>query len=112
MARPIQNTAAVRPVAVPAWNQLQAALAVSAPACADDARYIADALTPADKNELAEICAACPILIACAAYAATEQPDGGFWPGQQLTITRRGAIWRGHDGAPARAITSRKTANP
>jgi len=45
--------------------------------------FIADDLTPADAHALSTICAACPVMALCAAYAAIARPLAGFWAGHR-----------------------------
>lgn len=75
----------------PAYDQLGAALDDTVPDCAGDGRYIADHLTNSDKQDMSEVCGACPLLTLCSTYAATERPGGGWWPGTNLKIRRNAA---------------------
>ena len=59
---------------------LDAALASAEPACADDARFVAD---DPPEAALAWICASCPVLVECGAYAKAVRPRAGFWAGRQ-----------------------------
>lgn len=70
--------------AAAAWTQLSAALLSHEPACAGDPRFISDGRTPTLSADLAAVCATCPILAACRAYATTARPHtmAGFWGGR------------------------------
>jgi len=78
--RPEQGPAPMRPGPAAAWARLRAALATTTPDCAEDGRYTLDALAPGEAEYLARVCADCPLLAACAGYAAEAKPTGGFWP--------------------------------
>lgn len=53
------------------------------PDCQGDNRYIDDGISTATRAELAAICAACPLLDPCRAYARAARPTGGYWPGAE-----------------------------
>ena len=44
-----------------------------------------DQVGVAGEARMAEICARCPVLVACGDYAATVQPTAGFWAGSFWT---------------------------
>ncbi|WP_053352228.1 hypothetical protein [Leucobacter musarum] len=75
----------MKPAAAVAWNLLGEALDRATPLCAGNDKFIADTLTPDDRDALAAVCELCPIRHPCAAYAAAAKPTGAFWP----TITTR-----------------------
>jgi hypothetical protein len=56
----------------------------TAPACADDDRYVTepDALLPGAIDLMADICQGCPLLAACRDYGRRARPTGGFWAGR------------------------------
>lgn len=56
----------------------------TAPACADDDRYVTepDALLPGAIDLMADICQGCPLLAACGDYGRRARPTGGFWAGR------------------------------
>lgn len=56
----------------------------TAPACADDDRYVAepDELLPGDLDLMADVCQSCPLLAACGDYGRRARPTGGFWAGR------------------------------
>ena len=60
------------------------------PECADDPRYITDRpdLEPGDRETMAAICAACPLLAPCAEFAQAAEPPAGWWPGHNLRIRK------------------------
>lgn len=68
------------PAAATALRALDSALAAENPACLNDERFVADHLTQAQRTELTNICAGCPLLTPCAAYTAAARPTGGHWP--------------------------------
>lgn len=82
-----------------AWDALSDALAVATPACEGDSRFIADALSAAEQERLRKVCASCPIMAACAAFADASPgwSMAGFWGGSKR-------------GTPVRASAPRKRA--
>ncbi|WEK62087.1 MAG: WhiB family transcriptional regulator [Candidatus Microbacterium colombiense] len=70
-----------------AWAALQSEMATHEPACAGDDRFTDDKRSTAITEDLAAICAACPVLDACRRYATTARPHklAGYW----------GMKWRG-----------------
>lgn len=51
--------------------------------CKDDDRFTADSATlPDSARTMAALCAECPALAACDAYATAALPAAGFWAGQ------------------------------
>lgn len=72
--------------AASAWANLQDALSATAPSCAGDARFTDDGRADSANADLAPICATCPVLAECAAYARAEKTSrlaGGFWAGKR-----------------------------
>lgn len=68
-----------------AWADLQRALMASDPACRDDARFVDDGRSATANRDLASVCASCPILAECRAYAraAPRHAIVGFWGGRR-----------------------------
>ena len=66
-----------------AYEALAFAMENDRPLCADDPRFTADDLTQTDVNELGQICAICPLVEFCSAYAAIERPKVGVWAGKR-----------------------------
>jgi len=66
-----------------AYTSLTLAMEHTPAACAQLDLFIADDLTPADAHALSTICAACPVMALCAAYAAIARPLAGFWAGHR-----------------------------
>lgn len=50
------------------------------PHCAGMPEYTADGLSAEDRERLAGVCAGCPLLAECQAFAIASKPTGGFWP--------------------------------
>lgn len=78
------------PEASSAWKALGAALEITDPSCRGDARFTADGLTPSDQAELGTICAACPLLDPCSAFAETmpRWSASGLWAGKRRDTAR------------------------
>lgn len=55
-------------------------LRTTRPACAGMPEYTADRITAEDRERLAGICAGCPLIAECRAFAIASKPTGGFWP--------------------------------
>jgi hypothetical protein len=69
------------------WSVLQSALLCAAPSCAGDDRFTADDLTTADVAELGAVCAGCPLLRECRAFADSVPywaSWAGVWAGVRL----------------------------
>lgn len=68
-----------------AWEALSAALTASAPACKGDVRFTDDGRADAANADLAPLCASCPVLDPCHAYALAEAQHCivGYWAGQR-----------------------------
>jgi hypothetical protein len=64
-----------------AWEDLNDALEEYRPACRGDAVFTAEQLTPEQRAYCASICATCPVLDLCDAYAATANVKAGYWGG-------------------------------
>ncbi|MFI2361894.1 WhiB family transcriptional regulator [Promicromonospora sp. NPDC019610] len=47
--------------------------------------WISETTTPGQRAAMARVCAACPVLTACAAEVATTPTTAGFWAGQDHT---------------------------
>ncbi|RKE60516.1 WhiB family transcriptional regulator [Microbacterium sp. AG238] len=71
--------------AASAWAELQDALAATTPSCAGDGRFTDDGRADSANAQLVEVCATCPVLDACAAYARAEKNHRlvGFWAGRR-----------------------------
>ncbi|WP_298944045.1 WhiB family transcriptional regulator [uncultured Microbacterium sp.] len=82
-----------------AWDALSDALTTSTPACDSDARFVADLPSAADVAHMRGVCASCPILAECAAFAdaSPRWSMSGFWAGMKR-------------GTPARASGPRQRA--
>lgn len=63
-----------------AYNALTIAMDGIAPACRNDARFIAD---DTKAEELASICRTCPLFDLCAIYGDLERPKAGVWAGKR-----------------------------
>ncbi len=83
-----------------AWGALAEALAMATPACKGDARFVADALPATTQEDMRTLCASCPILAECGAFADASPgwSMAGFWAGSKR-------------GTPARASAPRKKAS-
>ncbi|KIC57308.1 hypothetical protein [Microbacterium hominis] len=71
----------------------------TAPACADDDRYVSepDELLPGALDLMADICRACPLRAPCGDYGKRGRPAGGFWAGRHYPASEK---------APANAALS------
>ena len=74
-----------RSAAALAWDGLSDALTASEPACAGDDRFTDDGRADTANADLAPICARCPVLEACRAYALAESRYiiTGYWAGRR-----------------------------
>lgn len=74
-----------RSAAALAWDGLSAALTAYTPACQGDERFTDDGRADAANADLAPICASCPVLEACRAYAVAESRYiiTGYWAGRR-----------------------------
>lgn len=63
----------------------------TAPACADDDRYVSepDDLLPGDLDAMTETCHGCPLLALCGDYGRRGRPTGGFWAGRHYRASER-----------------------
>lgn len=68
-----------------AWLSLNAALQDREPECAGLDEFTVDALTDEERAWCASICASCPVLDLCDAYATASRPAAGFWAGHSWT---------------------------
>lgn len=57
------------------------AMETHTPACRDIPLFTADDPSRADREVCAAICADCPLLIECSAYAEAAKPAAGIWAG-------------------------------
>lgn len=74
-----------------AWEALSRALTASDPACAGDDRFTDDGRADSANADLTLICASCPVLAECRAYALAEAQHliVGYWAGRRRG-TRQG----------------------
>lgn len=63
------------------YRALTEQLRTITPSCAGMAEYTADRVSPEDAERMAGICAGCPLLARCAAFAEASKPAAGFWAG-------------------------------
>jgi len=79
------------------YAELQEALARQTPAChgLDVFTRKASASTADETRMMEGICASCPVLSLCRAYASAGQPELGFWGGAWA------ASWKSGHGAQA-----------
>jgi hypothetical protein len=66
------------------WCALRDALMRNEPACEGDSRFVSDGRSAAVTQDLAAVCARCPVFSACDSYAAKARPHAmaGFWAGR------------------------------
>lgn len=78
---------------------LAAALRTTAPACADDARFVAEPedLAADDIVAMTATCRACPLLAKCSEFGRRGRPSGGFYAGRHYPPERKRAIAARHD---------------
>lgn len=71
--------------ALSAWQALSDALVSETPPCEGDARFVADVPSAADVEHMQSVCASCPILAECAAFAdaSPRWSMAGFWAGSK-----------------------------
>jgi hypothetical protein len=83
-----------------AWQSLNDALAEADPACRNDERFTADDTIAADLESMRGLCASCPMLAQCDAYAAAAPGwiMSGFWAGAKRGQNTR-ADYRRRAGA-------------
>ena len=75
-----------------AYGRLVAAYDQNDPACIGLEMFTADDISKQIQAEMAETCAACPIVTLCAEYAALAKPKAGFWAGRlHRTYNKGGA---------------------
>lgn len=72
-----------------AWNALNSAPEHKAPPCEDLDLFTADRLTPEERTRCESVCASCPLLAVCDAYAVTAKVQAGFWAGYLYTLKGR-----------------------
>jgi hypothetical protein len=74
-----------------AWGALARALDVAVPSCAGDSRFIAETHHPHDLAAMQTVCASCPILAECAAFAdvSPRWSMAGFWAGSKRGVVTR-----------------------
>jgi hypothetical protein len=74
----------VKEPAMSSWRALQLAMRHEVPACIDDPRFTDVSAGRRTNRQLQELCAQCPMLVLCQAYADADRPPGGFWAGQRF----------------------------
>lgn len=72
-----------------AYQALQKAMSNQRALCQGDDRYTADEVTQGDANQMAELCAICPLLAACKTYSDTSRPEAGYWAGRLWPASRK-----------------------
>lgn len=79
----------------PAWQALQRALEVHEPSCVGDDRFITDTPSESALAAMAALCAACPVLAQCAAFARRHKTHqiAGFWAGRQRGLKRKAKLY-------------------
>lgn len=85
-----------------AWAALSKALEEEVPLCEGDDLFTADRLAPEDAAFCLALCAACPVLAECRAYATAARPASGYWAGRQYG-KQTGRKSRAKARAPAEA---------
>lgn len=70
------------------YAALVEAMETSRPACRDYEFFTADQADTAQKALATRLCAACPLIDACRAYAEASKPTTGIWAG--IPYPRRG----------------------
>lgn len=85
MAMIMMDRSALTGAADTAWRNLQNALSTQEPLCAGDDRFIQDNLSPRDTAAVRTICAGCPLLTACSAFAdlVPDRHSSGYWAGRR-----------------------------
>lgn len=73
------------------FAMLAEALRIISPACADDARYVAEPedLTADDTAEMVATCGGCDLRAECSAYGRRGHPTGGMWAGRTYLPRKR-----------------------
>lgn len=93
----MSTTFGIRAAALPAWLDLQHALArLDRPTvCASDPDSFTDP-DPADVEYLASLCTGCPVLALCDLFATANRERSGIWAGRSRvpTLGRRPANLR------------------
>lgn len=68
-----------------AWEALNAEVRDYAPPCDGHALFTADGLSDEQRALCASICAECPVVALCDAYATAAKVTSGFWAGHSYT---------------------------
>ncbi|GLJ79753.1 WhiB family transcriptional regulator [Microbacterium imperiale] len=65
------------------YRRLNVAIEHHPPRCADDPRFIRDAIDyqPNELSELRAVCRRCPLYALCASYGKAAKPPAGVWAG-------------------------------
>lgn len=63
------------------YRALTEQLRTITPSCAGMPEFTADRVSPEDAERIAGICAGCPLLEQCQAFAEASKPTAGFWAG-------------------------------
>lgn len=72
-----------------AYLSLMAAMDDNEPVCLGDDLFTADTVAKEDADFMATLCAACPLVTLCRAYAQLERPKAGFWAGKKYPTTNK-----------------------
>ncbi|KRC60627.1 hypothetical protein ASE14_06450 [Agromyces sp. Root81] len=72
-----------------AFARLADALAERRPLCSNDARFIADDVSPADTADMEATCEVCSLRTLCLDYAVLAVPEAGFWAGRRWKTSYR-----------------------
>lgn len=72
-----------------AWDALNVALVKEVPGCSGLDLFTADRRTDEQRALCASICARCPLVDPCHAYATTAKVDSGYWAGVERAVSRR-----------------------
>ena len=85
----ISGRLGLRMSAVAEWTALQRRIIDADPPCRGDYRWTSD--DPAERAVAAELCAGCPRIEQCRAFAAENREEFAVWGGRDFTVQRRKA---------------------
>lgn len=87
----VNPLAELPPMRAPAeWEIVTEAMKTDDPACWGIDAFTADSFYDDEERAmLADICAGCPLVELCRAFAIAEKPAAGFWAGQPSSVYRR-----------------------
>jgi len=77
----------LRVSAVPQWQEFQIQLLHTSVPCGGSELWTSDA--PLERAVAAELCADCPVLDSCRAFADENREEFAVWGGRDFTVTRR-----------------------